>query len=146
MEATDPAAAASAAIEAARDLQRGVRAPGTERAYRSDWTHFAAFCRAAGFTPLPAAPETVAAYVASMERSHAYASVRRHLSAIARAHRLAGHADWQASAPEVRATLRGLARKRGRAVRRSAEVAVRSASTWRRCSSRVAASWARTAS
>jgi len=35
----------------------------TLRAWRLDWTAFLAFCRPRDLSPLPAAPETVAAYI-----------------------------------------------------------------------------------
>src|SRR5690349_17481607 len=112
--------AAAAAIGTARALQEQAHSANTRRAYRADWDHFARFCLQTGLRALPALPGTVAAYVASMAHTHAYASIARRLSAIAKAHHLAGHADWQASHPEIRTTLRGLARTQGRARRRSA--------------------------
>lgn len=40
-------------------------APATERAYRTDWRHFTAWCDANGVPALPASPETVAIYLSS---------------------------------------------------------------------------------
>jgi len=63
----------------------------TRRAYKGDWAAFMAWCEVAGRTPLPAEPETLADYLASMaDGGYAAASINRRASAIARAHRLAG--------------------------------------------------------
>ncbi len=39
-------------------------APATLRAYKADWTHYAAWCANAGLAPVPAEPATVGAYLA----------------------------------------------------------------------------------
>jgi hypothetical protein len=39
---------------------RAAKAPSTLRAYRSDWDHFAGWCREHTLCPLPATPETIA--------------------------------------------------------------------------------------
>jgi integrase len=114
-----PAPPGVAALAAARDYAAGAYAEATRRAYRADWADFLGFCRAAGFSPLPAAPQTVAAYLASMAASHAASTIARRLAAIGQAHRLAGE-DWQPSHPVIRTTRQGIARRHGSAVRRSA--------------------------
>ena len=85
-----PAPPGVAALAAARDYAAGAYAEATRRAYRADWADFLGFCRAAGFSPLPAAPQTVAAYLASMAASHAASTIARRLAAIGQAHHLAG--------------------------------------------------------
>jgi len=62
-------------------LGRKAAAPAALRAYKADWTHYAAWCAAHGFVPVPAAPATVGAYLASLKDSHAPTTVRRRLSA-----------------------------------------------------------------
>ncbi|MDR3418808.1 MAG: site-specific integrase [Nevskia sp.] len=114
-----PASPGAAALAAARDYAAGAYAEATRRAYRADWADFLGFCRAAGFSPLPAAPQTIAAYLASMAVSHAASTIARRLAAIGQAHRLAGW-DWQPSHPAIRATRQGIARAHGSAVRRAA--------------------------
>jgi len=82
-----PTPAGQAALDAARALGRKAAAPATLRAYKADWSHYAAWCTAHGFTPVPAAPATVGAYLASLKDSHAPTTVRRRLSAIGKMHR-----------------------------------------------------------
>ena len=111
--------AATAALAAASDFASQSHAAATRRAYRSDWADFLAFCRAAGWSPLPAAPQTVAAYLASMAATHARSTIERRIAAIGQAHKLAGH-PWTPSHPTIRATLRGMGRSHAGVVRRSA--------------------------
>jgi integrase len=51
-------------VAAAKAFQTMARAPSTRRAYHRAWTDFDAWCRQHGRTPLPASPETVAAWLA----------------------------------------------------------------------------------
>ena len=108
----DPAAALSAiAREDARilaDLARAVEddlarpdlAASTERAYAHDWADFATFCRRHGLEALPAAPQTLALYLKSLETKKSQSpaglrtgteglsvsTLRRRLAAIASKH------------------------------------------------------------
>jgi hypothetical protein len=66
---------ALAALAAAIDFAGQALAPATLRAYRSDWQHFCAWCRGAGWTPLPADPATVGAYLASLAASHTSSNI-----------------------------------------------------------------------
>jgi hypothetical protein len=50
-----------AALAEAAALARNANAPATLRAYRSDWAHYAAWCAAMGFVPVPAEPSVVGA-------------------------------------------------------------------------------------
>ena len=68
---TQPTAAGQAALAAAQALGRKAAAPATLRAYKADWMHYAAWCAAAGLTPVPAEPATVGATLASLKDSHA---------------------------------------------------------------------------
>jgi integrase len=107
------------ALQVAVDYASDSHSAATRRAYRSDWADFSTWCRSAGWSPLPAAPQTIAAYVASMAATHSRSTITRRLAAIGQAHRLAGH-EWIPSHPLIRTTLRGIARRHGSAVRRSA--------------------------
>ncbi|MCF3945787.1 tyrosine-type recombinase/integrase [Acidiphilium iwatense] len=109
----DRSAAARAALAAAIDFADQALAPATLRAYRSDWRHFCAWCAAAHWSPLPAAPETVAAYLAALAASHRASALVRRLAALGRAHRLAGQ-NWPGAHPAIRNTLRGIRRRHGR--------------------------------
>lgn len=100
------------------------RAQNTERAYRADWAHFAAWCLAHSQQPLPASPASLAAYLASLANTHAPATIRRRLVALAQAHGAAGH-PWAGADPTVRATLRGILRAHGRPPRRAHAITTR---------------------
>ena len=114
--------AALAALTAAIDFAGQALAPATLRAYRADWQHFCAWCRAAGWAAMPAAPATVAAYLASLAKTHTSSALVRRLAALSRAHRLARQ-PWPAGDPAIRNTLRGIQRKFGRPVRQAAALA-----------------------
>jgi integrase len=62
----------------------------TERAYRSDWADFSAWCATRGLRPLPSSPTDVTAYVADLVTRCRATTVRRRLAAIAARHRAAG--------------------------------------------------------
>ena len=112
-------AAGQAALDAAQALGRKAAAPATLRAYKADWNHYAAWCRAAGFAPVPAAPAIVGAYLASLGDSHAPATVRRRLSAIGKMHRF-NDLPWNPGHRDIQQPLQGLLRERGRAVQKAA--------------------------
>ena len=106
--------------EAAAAFARAEKAEATRRAYRSDFGRFAAWCAARGAAALPAAPEAVAAFLASEAGAGAKpATLARRVAAIRYAHRLAGH-EPPTSAEAVRATLRGIRRTMGAAPARKA--------------------------
>ena len=112
-------AVGQAALAAAEALARKAAAPATLRAYKADWTHYAAWCTLAGFAPVPAEPATVGAYLASLADSHAPTTVRRRLSAIGKMHRF-NDLPWNPSHRDIQAPLQGILRTRGRPVRKAA--------------------------
>jgi len=62
----------------------------TQKAWRSDWKVFLEFCQPSGLSPLPAKSENVAAFVSHCrETGKKPATVRRYLSTVAVAHRIA---------------------------------------------------------
>jgi site-specific recombinase XerD len=67
-----------------------VRAPRTERAYRSDWTDFEAWCRARRRRACPATVETVAHYVDAVAVDRRASTVRRRVAAVRAFHLDAG--------------------------------------------------------
>ena len=79
--------AGAAALATARALAQKATAAATLRAYKADWTHFSQWCAAHGFIPVPAAPATVGAYLASLAETHAPTTIRRRLSALGKMHR-----------------------------------------------------------
>lgn len=68
---------------------QGAFASNTQRARRTDWTAFVAWCETTGRHPLPASPETVADYIDAASATKAPATIRRHVSTIATAHHAA---------------------------------------------------------
>jgi hypothetical protein len=58
----------SPSLEQVREFIRASKADSTLRGYRSDWRFFCQWCEGDGVCPLPAATETVAAYIAECGR------------------------------------------------------------------------------
>ena len=61
---------------AIRDALDASRAGSTTRVYGSAWTRFVLWADAQGYDPLPAAPETVAAYLADRAASRTFPRFR----------------------------------------------------------------------
>ena len=86
-----PAALAPDLTRAA-ELAREEKAESTRRAYRSDFRIFQAWCQDRDVGALPAAAETVAAFLAhDVEAGSRPSTLGRRVSAIRYAHKLAGH-------------------------------------------------------
>jgi integrase len=128
----DPAASARAprltdagqtALAAAAALARKAAAPATLRAYKADWTHYAAWCASMGFVPVPAEPKTVGAYLASLAGTHAPTTIRRRLSALGKMHRFNDLA-WNPAHRDIQGPLQGLLRTEGRPVRKAAALSI----------------------
>ena len=72
-----------AEIAAARGYRAQAKAANTLRAYASDWNQFEGWCDERSLEPLPARPETVATYLASLAvAGKAATTIARHLAAI----------------------------------------------------------------
>src|SRR5450631_3637867 len=73
--------------------------PNTQRARRSDWKVFTAFCAERSYLPLPASPAVVAAFIETMSTAtsetaaRSVATIERYVSTIAHAHTLANLPD-----------------------------------------------------
>lgn len=93
------------------------RASSTRRAYRADWAGFASWCAAQGLDALPTAPATVGLYLTARASTLKVATLSRKLSAIAVAHRLAGH-GFDSRHPAIADVLAGIRRTTGSAQRR----------------------------
>ncbi len=78
-------------VERAGDYARQAKAPNTLRAYRADWADFATWCQAHGLEALPATDSTVALYLTEAAERCKTSTLQRRLSAIAQAHKAAGH-------------------------------------------------------
>ena len=66
---------------------RGALGRAVARGDRADWAHFSDWCRAQRWPALPAPPEAVAAYLATLATTHTRGTIRRGLVAIGQAHR-----------------------------------------------------------
>ena len=100
--------------EEARGYMRASKAENTIRAYRSDWTAFSTWCDDRGVPSLPAAPETLAVYLAEAARTLKPSTLTRRCSSISMAHQMAGHESPTRSFV-VRTTLAGIRRQKGTA-------------------------------
>jgi site-specific recombinase XerD len=102
-------------MDTARAFALAEKSLATRRAYKSDFRHFTGYCGDRGASPMPAAPDLVCAYLASLATAGAKAStIGRRAAAIRYAHRLAGH-EPPTNVESVRATLRGIRREIGTA-------------------------------
>lgn len=104
--------ALSELIDQARDYAARSKAPNTIRAYRSDWSHFVAWCGAHGRDALPADGETVALYLAALASTHKPSTIARRVAAISQAHQTSGHPTPTTSAA-VKAVWSGIRRVHG---------------------------------
>ena len=113
-----PAISFAAAAAAAADYRRAARADNTRRAYRAAVAAFTGWCAAHGQTALPAAPETVAAFLAAEAgRGLAVNTLRLRHAALRYLHLLAGYPPPTA-APLVSATFAGIRRAHRRPLRK----------------------------
>src|SRR5262245_8109168 len=100
-------------LDAAIGYAKAEKAPSTRRAYETDHELFVAWCEARGVKSLPAAAETVAAFLAAEAKAGKKTStLGRRLAAIRYFHKLAGH-PAATDAEAVKATLRGICRSVG---------------------------------
>ena len=92
---------------------RGAFSDSTERALKSDLAIYAGWCAERGERPLPARPETVAAFVDAKAESRAPATVRRYVTSIGIAHQALG-LERTVKSPPVRLALKRMHRRKGR--------------------------------
>lgn len=102
------------AMERVRAYVRASKAANTVRGYQSDWREFCAWCEGERLYPLPALPDTVAAYIADCAALLKPGTIQRRLNAIAEAHKAAG-IEPPTHAGIVRNTLKGIRRTIGTA-------------------------------
>ena len=118
-----PTPAGVAALAAAQALAKQATSAATLRAYKADWTHFAKWCAAHGFVPVPAEPATVGAYLASLADSHAPTTIRRRLAALGKMHRFNDLA-WNPAHRDIQGPLQGVLRTHGRPVQKAAALSL----------------------
>jgi site-specific recombinase XerD len=110
-------------LAAAIDLAKAEKAASTRKAYGTDFRLFKAWCDARQVAALPAAPETVAAYLAAQAGTSKTSTLGRRIAAVRYAHKLAG-LPLPTDAEAVKATMRGIRRTYGTArVRKAPAVA-----------------------
>lgn len=107
--------------EQAREYVGAAKAPNTRRAYRQDWQHFAAWCEGLGAAAMPAAPETVAAYLTAHADQLAVSTLQRRLASLAVAHQTAGHEDPTKGAV-AKLVWQGIRRAKGTAAKGKAPI------------------------
>ena len=108
-------AAAGLASPAAPTPARRPPAAETARLYATDWAGFAAWCQARGCVALPAAPATVAAFLAATAATLSAGALGRRAGAIAYHHRAAG---WTSPTADPAVTALQRAARRGATPRR----------------------------
>ncbi len=92
------------------NFARASQAANTRRAYRAAWAAFCDWCATHDAAPLPAAPETVAAWLTDQAHNgQKVATLNVKRAAVCAAHRTAGQAD-PTRAELVRLTMRGITR------------------------------------
>jgi site-specific recombinase XerD len=101
-------------LEQVREYIRASKAENTLRGYQADWRDFCAWCQSRALCPLPAAAESVAAYIAECAGRLKVGSLQRRLNAIAEAHKAAG-LDSPTHTAIVANTVKGIRRKLGTA-------------------------------
>ncbi len=102
-------------IESARRYADNSRAANTLRAYRSDWKQFAEWADSQGLRAMPAAPETVTAYITTLaDQGLAVGTIGRRLIAIGQAHAAQG-LQFDSRHPLIAATMKGIRRTLGSA-------------------------------
>ena len=106
-------------MDRVREFVGASKSENTLRGYRSDWREFCSWCEARALAPLPAAPESVASYIADSAARLKVGSIQRRLNAIAEAHKAAGE-DTPTHAGLVRNTLKGIRRTLGTAAAQKA--------------------------
>lgn len=101
-------------LQDAAEFATHARAEATLRGYRSDWADFGSWCLQMDLQALPAAPETVAAYMAALAgMGAAVGTIARRLSSIGHYHRASGQLDPSVD-PAVRYVIAGIRRQLGR--------------------------------
>jgi integrase len=112
--------ALSLACQRAQPYVAAARATGTRDVYARAFARWAGWCKAMHTSPLPAAPETVAAYLAERARDgKSIASIKGALAAIVFQHR-AQRQTLDGSDPAIAAVMAGITRRESRPIRRAA--------------------------
>jgi site-specific recombinase XerD len=96
-----------AALDTAPHLARAEKAAATQRAYKSDFAIFSAWCTGQGLCALPADPAAVAAFIAAeTARGVKSSTIGRRVAGIRYSHKLAGYSS-PTDDERVKAVVRG---------------------------------------
>jgi site-specific recombinase XerD len=104
----------SPSLDQVREFIRASKAENTLRGYQSDWRGFCGWCESRQLCPVPALPETVAAFIAECAGRLKVGSIQRRLNAIAEAHKAMG-LESPTHASIVANTMKGIRRTMGTA-------------------------------
>lgn len=99
-------------IRSARNFMDAAKSENTKRAYRADWRHFENWAGDHDRNPLPASPETVAAYLTDLSDAAKVSTLGRRMAAISQAHQMAGYESPTRTSP-VRMLMSGIRRTKG---------------------------------
>lgn len=106
-------------LDRAADYARAEKSPATRKAYESDFTVFGLWCHERDVTILPAAPETVAAFLASeAARGVRPSTIGRRCAAIRYFHSIKPYPTIPTDDERVKAVVRGIRRTMGVTPRR----------------------------
>lgn len=95
--------------EKSKKLIESTISDSTKRAYKSDWKIFVDWCEKYQVASLPASSETVSLWVTSLDGTRCLSTIRRYVSSVSVAHRIAGF-DSPCSSDLVKRAIRGIAR------------------------------------
>src|ERR1700722_10562817 len=104
----------SPSLDQVREYIRASKAENTLRGYQSDWRAFCGWCEVQQVCPMPANPETVAAFIADCAGRLKVGSIQRRLNAIAEAHKAVG-LESPTHYAMVTNTMKGIRRTKGTA-------------------------------
>jgi site-specific recombinase XerD len=104
----------SPSLDQVREYIRASKSDNTIRGYQSDWRAFCAWSESRGLCPLPALPETVAAFIADCASNLKVGSIQRRLNAISEAHKAVG-LESPTHSGIVGNTMKGIRRTKGTA-------------------------------
>ena len=103
------------AMQKTQEYLENARSRNTIRGYRSDWKQFERWCVERGISALPATPDSIAVYLSDRAGILKTSTLEHHLSAIAKAHKTAGHPSPVKDNPLIAETLKGIKRIHGMA-------------------------------
>lgn len=99
-------------VEKTQEYIANAKSENTRKAYKADWKDFENWCKAKMLTPLPASPQTIAAYLTERASTLKVASIERRLVSIRQAHIMSGN-YFDKNHPLITQTLKGIKNTHG---------------------------------